>query len=407
MFHLPSFQVDHKMPPEVKRGESQRRSSEPLLAGTALVEHAAQKEERHSSISQKGRQPVQHLRINRKRIPGERRTHSGSYLEQMIDRLDASKGVKGLILDSWRPKTRAQYEVYLRQWKTYCLVHGVDHKNPPLRKIHNFLLARFKSGVTFSAVNSARCALSAFYLDKSPVTVGAHWMTSKVMMGIRNRPPPKSRYQSTWDVDVVLELLKTWTPVKKVSLKILSLKLAMLMLLTSCQHVQTLASLKTEDLFWSPDGRSATFRLTEMLKHSRRGTLGLVHFTEFIASRDLCVITVLKEYLLRTREFRRGTADPLFISHRKPHDRIKKEALSGWIRTVLAMAGIDTSAFKAHSVRGASASKLAEINIPVAKIMEKASWSCESTFQKFYNKNIVPHKDVAHDMLQKFINEQN
>lgn len=180
----------------------------------------------------------------------------------------------------------------------------------------------------------------------------------------------------------------------------------MLMLLTSCQRVQTLAALKTEDLFWAPNGRSATFRLTELLKHSRRGTLGLIHFTEFCTSRDLCVITVLKEYLARTRDLRKSNRGHLFLSHRRPHDRVRKDALSGWIRTVLAMAGVDTSAFKAHSVRGASTSKLAAINIPVSHIMEKASWSCESTFQKFYNKNIVPHKDVAHEMLQKFINEQ-
>lgn len=313
----------------------------------------------------------------------------------MIDRLDASKGVKGLILDSWRPKTRAQYEVYLRQWHTYCLVHGIDYKNPPMRRIHNFLYSRFKSGVTFSAVNTARCALSAFYLDKSDLgkTVGAHWMTSKVMTGIRNRRPPTTRYHSTWDVDVVLALLRTWTPVKRLSQKILSFKLAMLMLLTSCQRVQTLATLKLGDLFWAPDGRSVTFRLTELLKHSRRGALGLFHFTEFCSSRDVCVITALREYLSRTESFRKSNEDKdyLFISHRRPHDRVKKDALSGWIRTILAMAGIDTSAFKAHSVRGASASKLAAINIPVAKIMEKALWSSECTFQKFYNQNIVPH----------------
>lgn len=395
------------MSPKDQRGQSKSSADKSVMARSTLVEHAAQTGKRPDVIPQKRREPVQHFRGRGKNIIGKHRTHGGSYLEQMIDRLDASKGVKGLVLDSWRPKTRAQYEVYLRQWRTYCLIHNIDHDSPPLRKIHNFLFARFKSGVTFSAVNSARCALSAFYLDKSESkgTVGAHCMTSKVMTGIRNRRPPTTRYHSTWDVDVVLALLRTWTPVRKMTLKTLSYKLAMLMLLTSCQRVQTLATLKVGDLFWAPDGRSVTFRLTELLKHSRRGTLGLIHFSEFSSSRDLCVITVLKEYLSRTRDLR-GNKDPLFISHRRPHDRVKKEAISGWIRTVLAMAGIDTSAFKAHSVRGASASKLAAINIPVTKIMEKASWSCKSTFQKFYNKNIVPHKDVAHEMLQKFVNEQ-
>lgn len=193
----------HQVPPEVKRGESERGGRQSVMARSGLVEPAVKGSKGPIVVPTKKRESVQHVRGRRKRILGQPRTHGGSYLEQMIDRLDASKGVKGLILDSWRPKTRAQYEVYLRQWRTYSLVHDIDHINPPLRKIHNFLFSRFKSGVTFSAVNSARCALSAFYLDESDskVTVGAHWMTSKVMTGIRNRrppPPPDTTPLGTW-----------------------------------------------------------------------------------------------------------------------------------------------------------------------------------------------------------------
>lgn len=325
----------------------------------------------------------------------------------MVDKLDASKGVKELILDSWSPKTRAQYEVYLRQWSTFCIVHNIKKDNPPLRKVHDFLCSIFKKGLSYAAVNSARCAISALYLPlQGPTSLGAHWMTSKVLKGIRRKRPPLSRYQSTWDVNLVLCLLRSWIPVKKLSLKFVSFKLSMLMLLTSCQRIQTLATLKTSDIFWAPDGKSVTFRLTELLKHTKRGTLGLLQFTEFKDERSLCVITVLREYLERTKKWRNGTHNSLFLSHRKPHDRVQKDAISGWVRTTMAMSGIDVSAFKAHSVRGASTSKLASMNIPVDLIMKKASWSSEDTFQRFYNKNIVPHKDVANDVLRKFLQEE-
>lgn len=179
----------------------------------------------------------------------------------------------------------------------------------------------------------------------------------------------------------------------------------MLMLLTSCQRVQTLATLKPADIFWNSDEKSATFRLTEMLKHTKRGTLGMIHFVEFAQDKSLCVILALKEYLKRTESLR-GKARYLFISHRKPFECVQKETISGWIRTVMALSGLDVRAFKAHSVRGASTSKLASLNILVDLIMRKASWTNEGTFKKFYHKHIIPPTDIANSMLSSFMQER-
>ena len=53
------------------------------------------------------------------------------------------------------------------------------------------------------------------------------------------------------------------------------------------------------------------------------------------------------------------------------------------------MSGIDISKYKAHSVRPASVSKAYERSLPVDQILKTAGWSLESTFRKFYNKDIV------------------
>lgn len=165
--------------------------------------HSVQKEKEQSSQRQ-GAGDKQY-----RKIPGRHRAPRHSFLTEMVDELDACEGVKDLILNSWRPKTRIQYEVYLRQWHTFCLIKGFNHKKPVLRQVHTFLYSLFKKGLTYSAVNTARSALSAYLRVRLDMAVGAHWMTSKLLTGVRLKCPPLSRYQATWDVNVVLELLST------------------------------------------------------------------------------------------------------------------------------------------------------------------------------------------------------
>ena len=49
----------------------------------------------------------------------------------------------------------------------------------------------------------------------------------------------------------------------------------------------------------------------------------------------------------------------------------------------------DVNIFKPHSRRSASTSKAKLCDVPLAEILDKAGWKSESTFAKFYGKNIV------------------
>ena len=60
------------------------------------------------------------------------------------------------------------------------------------------------------------------------------------MKGVLNMRPARSRYCAIWDADTVLCYLKTLMPVKRLSFKLLTLKLVMLFALLSAQCVQTL-----------------------------------------------------------------------------------------------------------------------------------------------------------------------
>ena len=53
--------------------------------------------------------------------------------------------------------------------------------------------------------------------------------------------------------------------------------------------------------------------------------------------------------------------------------------------------GIDITIFKTHSTRSAATSKALDLGIPINEILEAACWSNAKTFQKIYNRPIVPN----------------
>lgn len=70
----------------------------------------------------------------------------------------------------------------------------------------------------------------------------------------------------------------------------------------------------------------------------------------------------------------------LFLSLIKPHRPVTSQR----IKEVMSEAGIDTTKFSAHSVRGASATAAKEKGVPLADILHTADWSSGSTFTRFY-----------------------
>ena len=54
-------------------------------------------------------------------------------------------------------------------------------------------------------------------------------------------------------------------------------------------------------------------------------------------------------------------------------------------------AGVDTSIYSAHSTRGASASKAVANGVSIDSVLQTANWSRESTFTRFYHRNVASH----------------
>lgn len=167
----------------------------------------------------------------------------------------------------------------------------------------DFLVDLYETGVGYSCVNTARCALSAVITPVNKVTFGAHPLVVRLLKGIYNERLPVPRYQEIWDPQTVLSYLAELYPVHKLSLKDLTLRLVMLIALVSAQRGQTIQLLSLDNLTMGK--QSYTFVIAKCVKQSKPGRAQpVIQFKAYSADSKLCVVHSLTEYMKRTREIR-------------------------------------------------------------------------------------------------------
>ena len=315
----------------------------------------------------------------------------------------------------------------------------INSREPNVTHVLTFLHQFHNRKLSYSTINTARSALSSylmgFQFPGTTYTVSTHPFVVRYLKGVFNCQKPTSRYHETWDVTPVLNYIASLYPLEPLSLKDLTFKLVILLALTSGQRCQTLTFLHTDTMTKSPD--NFLFHIQEPIKQDRPGKV----FNSFLVRRypkpQLCVYTTLEHYLDRTTQFRdadrtgllfrqfsiavalparaerplkicscgcdgsqkqctlrpRGQSDcngKLPLSFVKPHRPVGMSTIGRWIKSVLALSGVDTTKFKPHSTRAAAVSKASQ-TITTDNMLAHIGWSSESTFRIFYNKPIVRH----------------
>ena len=250
----------------------------------------------------------------------------------------------------------------------------------------NFLTECYHDGKSYSTINTYRSAISTTVksISEDRKSIGAHPLISRLLKGIYLYRPPTARYSSTWDVSAVTDYLGTLTPLSTLSLKSLTLKTVMLCALATAQREQTMCALDLRNKIETSE--SIKFLVTDRLKTSRPGKSVEVCITATDVA-DICPVRTLREYISRTEVLRLhdGTYQhKLFVSFVKPHNPVTTATIARWIKTVMHAAGIDTTVFKAHSVRGAATTKAYTSGAPLAQILKMADWSNERTFRRHY-----------------------
>lgn len=242
----------------------------------------------------------------------------------------------------------------------------------------------YDSGLSYETLNTARSALSCLCSKQDGYSVGSHPLVIRFLSGVHNLRPTKPKYQDTWDVSKVLCYLKKLTPVRDLTLKVLSYKLVMLIVLTQASRSHSISLLSIDN--YVKDSESYVLYYKGLLKQTRKGKVNpVLKLYRYAHDPDICVYETLTEYIKRTSSIR-GNEKSLIISYIKPHKAVVSTSISRWIKVVMKDSGVDVEKFGAHSARGAVTSKAKQSGLPISEIMKIAGWSSSEIFARFYDK---------------------
>ena len=185
-------------------------------------------------------------------------------------------------------------------------------------------------------------------------------------------------------------MLSSWEDNESLSLKMLSFKLTILLCLISIKRVSDVRALDISRRQFSPQGVKFTIvRRTKTGLHS-------VFYPFFPSHPRLCVVRCLQAYEASTVDLRSTDSSQLLVSYIRPYHPVTTATLARWVRSTMALAGIDITLFGAHSVRGAMATKVMATGGSLSDLLMAADWSSESVFRLFYFR---PEDHVAMSVL--------
>ena len=106
----------------------------------------------------------------------------------------------------------------------------------------------YNQALSYSTINTARSAISSIITVDSGKHFGSHPLETCFFKGIYELRRPQPKYSCIWVVSKVLSYLRTLHPPDALSLKSLTLKLVMLLLLVTGQRGQAIYLLSLDGM---------------------------------------------------------------------------------------------------------------------------------------------------------------
>ncbi len=242
-------------------------------------------------------------------------------------------------------------------------------------------------------------------LDEIPL--GRHRMVSAFIRGVRRLRPVRPIAVPSWDLSVVLEGLVAapFEPLESAPERILTLKVTLLLALTSLKRVGDLQALSVSKMCMDfvPGLVKVTLRprpgyVPKVLSTSFRSqvvTLHSFHHPPFASNEDerlhmLCPAWALKLYVDRSNIWRKSPQLLVCFGAGRRGLATSKQRISHWVRDAISLAyevrGLPSPlSVRAHSTRSVASSQALFRGVPLEEICVAAGWSSPHTFVRFYN----------------------
>lgn len=183
-------------------------------------------------------------------------------------------------------------------------------------------------------------------------------------------------------------------------LKEVTMKLAMLVTLTTAQRRQSLHLINTEGMV--AEKEAYTFLTGTNIKQGRptkSPSERIIRLKAYPTNKKLCVVDTCSVYLRKTRPIRGNESSP-FLTSQKPHKNASTDTIRRWIQQPTQLSDIDVIVYKLHSIRSAASSKAKANKASLSEIMKTAGWGSVATFVRFYDKDIDTSQAFSYTVLK-------
>ena len=185
----------------------------------------------------------------------------------------------------------------------------------------------------------------------------------------------------------------------QLSEKNLTCKLTVLLAWSSALRASSIQHLNIN--FMAKTKSCSKFYFNNLHNSWRNGkALPAVTHQEYTHDEKLCVARTLDEYIAWVERWSSGEQLSQFLlSFIHSHKPVVFSTISGWLKTILMKSGINTSTFIARSTRSPSTS--GSQGASIEDILKRGFWSNKSSWQRFYNKDIVKEGKISQEIVFK------
>ena len=228
--------------------------------------------------------------------------------------------------------------------------------------IINFLSEKYDKGLQHRTLNCLRSVISAYHVHIDGKSVENHSKVCALLAGIFNQRPLQPRYIFIWDMEIVLQYIRThWN--SSLNGADLTCKLTTLLALTTASRASMIQHLNTE--FMAKDKRRYISYFNKLHKSWRKGQAppAIAYFASG-EDKALCVAETLNEYINLSKPWRESNHEKqLLLSSLRYHNAVTSCTKSGCLKKTPKQAGFNTDLFKTNSTRLPSSSKVFSRNI--------------------------------------------
>ncbi|XP_077094729.1 uncharacterized protein LOC143746656 [Siphateles boraxobius] len=314
--------------------------------------------------------------------------------------------VQETIASARAPSTRRLYSSKWRVFETWCLAHDRSPVNCPAGSVLEFLQEKFAAGAAATTLRVYVAAIAA-HRESDEIPLGKLRLVSAFMRGVKRLKPARSPRVPPWDLSVVLEGLTKapFEPLESAPERILTLKVSLLLALSSLKRVGDLQALSVSEscLDFAPGLVKVSLRprpgyVPKVLSSTFRSqvvNLNAFHPPPFSSEEDrklnfLCPVRSLKIYVDRSGGWRKSNQLLVCFGASRRGLAASKQRISHWVTEAISLAyevrGLPSPlSIKAHSTRSVASSQALFRGALLGDICVAAGWSSPHTFVRFYS----------------------